>query len=102
MAFSCVELSDFEPEAVTIRPEIAREQAAHVAVGTPAREAWLSHGTLEEGFVGERLAGTEEAGRGNGRDFCSFERPNTSIEGCSGLPDTEIIGVVGLYGNLIH
>ena len=47
------------------------------------------------------MAGTEGAGRGNGRDFCSFEKPNTSIEGCSGLQDTEIIGVVGLSGKLI-
>jgi hypothetical protein len=39
------------PEAVTTRPEMGREQLAHVAVGTPARVKGLSQGRREEGFA---------------------------------------------------
>ena len=59
MAFRWAEWSEFEPEAVTIRPEMGREHVVHVAVGTPARVAGLSHGSLEADLVGERLAGEE-------------------------------------------
>ena len=46
-----------EPEAVTIRPDMGREQVAQVAVGTPARDDELSQGNRDVVFVGERFGG---------------------------------------------
>ena len=46
-----------EPEAVTIRPDMGREQVAQVAVGTPARVGELSQGNRDVDFVGERFGG---------------------------------------------
>ena len=59
-----------EPEAVTIRPEMGREQVAQVAVGTPARDDELSQGNRDLNFVGERLEGNVLEGRGKGRALC--------------------------------
>jgi hypothetical protein len=86
-----------EPEAVTIRPEMGREQVAQVAVGTPARDDELSQGNRDLDFVGERLGGCVLEGRGKGRALCSIallESFETSIVGGAEGTVTEIGGVV--------
>ena len=86
-----------EPEAVTIRPEMGREQVAQVAVGTPARDDELSQGNRDLDFTGERLGGNALEGRGKGRALCSIallEPLETSIVGGAEGTITEISGVV--------
>lgn len=85
-----------EPEAVTMRPEIGREQFAHVAVGTPAREVGLSQGRRD--FVGESFAGEDLVGRGSGRVLSSGEiEREGSVEGL----EMEIDGVDESSGRLM-
>jgi hypothetical protein len=79
---------------------MGRVQVAHVAVGTPARELGLSHGSLEIGFVCAIFAGEDLAGRGNGRAFCPSEELKTPIPGGSEGLVTEITGLVVSSGKL--
>ena len=97
MALSCEGLFVLEPEAVTIRPEMGREQVAQVAVGTPARDDELSQGNRDLDFVGERLGGNVLEGRGKGRALCSIAllvSLETSIVGGAEGTVTETGGVV--------
>lgn len=93
-----------EPEAVTIRPEMGREQVAQVAVGTPARGDELSQGNRDVDFVGEGFGGSVLEGRGKGRALCSIallESLETSIVGGAEGTVTEISGVVPASSILI-
>lgn len=96
-----------EPEAVTIRPDMGREQAAQVAVGTPARGDELSQGNRDVDFVGERFGGKVLEGRGKGRAlfsielFESLELLETSIVGGAEGTVTEISGVLPASAILI-
>ena len=93
-----------EPEAVTIRPEMGREQVAQVAVGTPARDDELSQGNRDLDFVGERLGGNVLEGRGKGRALRSIallESLETLIVGGVEGTATEISGVVPTSSILI-
>jgi hypothetical protein len=97
MALSGEALFVLDPEAVTIRPAMGREQVAQVAVGAPARDDELSHGNRDVGFVGERFGGKVLEGRGKGRALCSIallESLETSIVGGAEGTVTEISGVV--------
>src|ERR1700722_10683457 len=97
MALSWEGLFVLEPEAVTIRPDMGREQVAQVAVGTPARDDELSQGNRDVDFVGEGFGGNVLEGRGKGRALFSIElleSLETSIVGGAEGTVTEISGVV--------
>ena len=53
------EVESEEPDAVTIRPDIGREQFAQVAVGIPARDAGLSQGRRDVVLAWGSLGGDE-------------------------------------------
>jgi hypothetical protein len=104
MALSWEGLFVLEPEAVTIRPDMGREQVAQAAVGTPARDDELSQGNRDVDFVGERFGGMVLEGRGKGRALFSIElleSLETSIVGGAEGTVTEISGVVPASAILI-
>jgi hypothetical protein len=90
-----------EPEAVTIRPDMGREQLAQVAVGTPARDDELSQGNRDVDFVGERFGGKILEGRGKGRALFSIELLESLETSIVGGTVTEITGVVPASAILI-
>ena len=104
MALSWEGLFVLEPEAVTIRPDMGREQVAQVAVGTPARDDELSQGNRDVDFVGEWFGGNVLEGQGKGRALFSIElleSLETSIVGGAEGTVTEISGVVPASAILI-